>query len=141
MKQLIFLEMLSRVRSSPNLKRKLKIFAIAGAIGFTVISGLVIWVAVSVTRFASHQIQAVNIQQQAETFENRLKTLPAVATMSCWDKAQSLMNLDSWVSRPIAENLNNLKMACLEESAPVCEGKTCQNLKIRMNTAESGEII
>lgn len=136
MKKFIFVEILQRLRSKPQLKRKLKIFAVIGLVGFFVTAGLVIWAGVSAVRFASNQIQAVNIQGQINKLESGWQSLPAITTVSCWNKAQSLMNFESWFTRPVTDNFKNLKVACLE-TKPVCEGNSCHELKIRMNTAES----
>lgn len=135
MKKLILIEIAKRIQSKPNLKRKLKIFAVVGVFGFIVTTGLVIWAGVSAVRFASNEIQLVNVQGELENIKSRWQSLPRIAMVSCWDKAQSLMNYESWATRPVVDNFKNLKIACLEVK-PICEGDSCHEMKKRMNSAE-----
>jgi hypothetical protein len=114
MKKLVFLELLGQIRSRPNFKKKLKLLAVVGGLGLVVISTIVIFVGISVARVATHQLDALNVKGQVENLGARLDSLPAITTASCMKEAQSLMNFESWLTKPIAENFGNLKIACLE---------------------------
>lgn len=125
MKYLILVDILNRLRSKPNFKKKLKIFLIIGSISFVVISGLLIWAGVSAYQFAKMQLQTVNVPQSVEKIETQIKTLPAFNYLSCWNKAQSLMAIELWLSQPIAHNINELKTACLQSLPANCQGPSC----------------
>ena len=141
MKNLIFLEIMNRLRAKPKLKKKLTIFVIVGVIGFFVTSGLVIWAGLSAVRFASNQVQALNMPVQLDRIESGIKSLPTITAMDCWGKTQSLMNLESWVKQPLVDTFRQLKVSCLQEKPSICNGENCQNLKMKMNTAESEAMI
>ncbi len=83
--------------------KKLKIFAIVGLIGLITTSVLMFWGGVYAVRFANDQLKNVSLQ-----------SLPAITTLSCWNKAQSLLNPEPWITKPVADNLNSLKTACLD---------------------------
>lgn len=140
MKKLILIEIAKHIRAKPNLKRKLKVFAVVGVIGFFITTGLVVWAGVSTMRFASQQIQSVNVQGHLKNIESRWLSHPTITMTSCWDKAQSLVNYDSWATSPLVENLYNLKVACLE-AKPTCEGDFCREMKERMNIDGKEQII
>ena len=141
MKNMIPPELLAQLRLTPHLKKKLKVFAIVGAIGFAITSALVVWAGVSLVRLASHQIQAVDVYKHVESLEAKVTSLPTLAAVSCWDKAQSLLTLEPWLTRHITDNFRNLKAACLEAKPPICEGAACQDIKRRLNIAESEQTI
>lgn len=136
MRKIIFLQILNSLRQKPQLKKRLKILAVVGVFGIMIMSALAIWAGVSAVRFASQQYQSVNIQSQLEKVQQGFDSIPALTTVGCLEKAQSLFNFESWLTKPVAENFNRLKIACLEKTPNICEGDQCQNLKNRMNTAE-----
>lgn len=45
-----------------------------------------------------------------ETENNKI---PELAKVDCWTTAKNLMSIGGWFEKPIAENYNNLKSACL----------------------------
>ncbi len=100
----------------------MKKLLVLGIVAIAVISGVIIWGGISLIRFASGHLSTVTVE-------------------SCLNKAQSMMNATSWVTVPVVDNLKDLKTACLEAEAPICEGDVCQNMKQRMSTAESGKRI
>lgn len=125
MKYWMLLEIFNRLKSKPNFKRKFKIFLIIGSITFVMISGLIVWAGVSVYQFAKIQVQAVNVPVSVEKIESQIKTLPGFNFLNCWNKAQNLMSVEVWLSHPMAQNLNELKIACLQSSSTKCEGTSC----------------
>lgn len=40
-----------------------------------------------------------------------IENIPALAKVGCWNKVQGLMNVEVWLEKPIADNLNSLKLA------------------------------
>lgn len=56
------------------------------------------------------------------TFENMkapLEQNPMLAYVGCWIEAQSLMGVQPWLERPIADNLKKLKVAFTAEKGEV----------------------
>lgn len=125
MKQLIISEILKRFKASPRLKRKLKIFLTVAAVGFFVSSALLVWAGVGVVRYVAELAQNKNVSSQVESLETGLRHMPALTKIGCWDKAQSLIGVEPWLEKPIADNFRNLKVACLEAEDPICIGSEC----------------
>lgn len=144
MKQIIFYEILKKLKQKPNLVRKVKAFAVAGGIGFIFASGLLIWAGLSAAgSFASRASQIYGspaTQQHLESLKAEIKGLPKVQPLNCWGKAQSLMAVEPWLARSALENLINLKAACLEEQPFPCEGSDCSQMRQMMKSTEGSLI-
>ncbi|MBP9707835.1 MAG: hypothetical protein KBD78_09325 [Oligoflexales bacterium] len=119
MKQIIFFEILNRLVANPQQRKKIKIVAFVAIFGFFIATGLVIWGGISALRFAGSQLQAVDVQNQVEKIDSKLRALPEVTMETCWIEAQNLLNLDIWLTRPFADNLKDLKVACLDSKQTV----------------------
>lgn len=144
MKQIIFYELIKKLKHRPQLMRKLKIFAVVGIAGFLIAGGLVIWAGASAVGYvASKANQAVHsptTQQHLESLKVEIQSLPKFQALSCWGKAQSLIAVEPWLARPALDNLKNLKVACLEDRPTVCEDHECTQMKKLMHTAEGTTI-
>lgn len=118
MKQILFFEILNKLKDKPKLMRKIKIFAAVGIVGFLITGTLIIWAGVSAMNYvassADQFIQAPFAQSQVENIKTELKDLPQLQAMNCWNKAQSLLAVQPWLERTTIDNLTNLKAACFE---------------------------
>lgn len=144
MKYQIIIELLKSLNNRPDLKRKVKTFALVGVVGLVITLALTIWAGVAVFNFATSKanevIQSIPYQNHIETAKNEIKGLPKIHALNCWTTAQSLMALQPWVERPAVANLMNLKTACLDFSTTVCQGVDCNNLRKTTNEIE-GDLI
>ena len=142
MKREIIFELIHKLKEKPHLMRKLKIFAVIGVVGFLITGGLAIWAGVTAFNYvatkATEAVQSPMAQTHVDNLKAELKNLPKIQALSCWGKAQSLLAVQPWLERPVIDNLINLKVACLEDRAKVCEGTECNNLKEKLNTDEAG---
>lgn len=128
MKETIVFNLLSRIRSTPGLKRKLKVLAIVGVLAVFVSGGLVLWASVAAVRFASNHIADLRVPATLESVDAQLRSLPqTVAALSCWGEAQKMLNLQTWLHVPVADNFKQLRAACLaselRENPSTGEGK------------------
>lgn len=144
MKQTILLELLRNIKTRPKLMRKFKILAMVGAVGVVVTGALVIWAGVFAFNFvatrATELIQSPQTSAHVENLRAQANELPKLQALNCWGKAQSLMAFEPWLQRPALDNLNNLKVACLESEPAVCEGKECAQMNQLRNTHEGRTI-
>ena len=144
MKYQIISEILKNLNSRPDLKRKLKIFALVGGIGFVITLGLTIWAGVAVYNFtktkATEVMQYGSYQQQIETAKNQVINLPKLQVLRCWTQVQNLMLLQPWVDRTVAAILTELKISCLDARPPACEGVDCRNVKQTTDKNEGDSI-
>ncbi len=140
MKKIIFYELMRNLKHKPHLQRKLKIFVAIGIVGFLITGGIVIWAGISAMGYvaakATQVVQSPSAQQHLESLKTEVQALPKIQTLNCWDKAQSLMAVEPWLARPALDNLNDLRVACLEQRPAVCEGHECTQMKKQMHTAE-----
>lgn len=131
MKQVILLEIIRKLKEKPNLRRKFKIFAAVGGVGFFLTGAIAIWAGVSAINYVADKTNVVMQSPQTtahiENIKTELKGL-SFQPLNCWGKAQSLLALEPWLARPALDNLKNLKIACLEATTPVCEGKECSQI-------------
>lgn len=143
MKKTVLLDIISKLRARPDLMRKAKVFVAVGIVGLLVMSGLLIWAGVSTFKFvASKANEVIESPQNAahlKDLKSGIQGFSAVQALGCWDKAISLMAVEPWVVRPALENLENLKVSCLQKVSKVCEGPECVQ-KQQLN-ATKGETI
>ena len=143
MKQVIFFEILRKLKQEPHRMRKVKTFAIIGVIGFVLVGGLAVWAGISAVKLAATSANQViyspstqGYLHKAKSELNQMKFQP----VECWGKAQSLLTVQPWLEKPALDNLKNLKVACLDSKPTVCEGHACEHTKELMNTAEGRAI-
>jgi len=139
MKQDLIYEVIRKLKAKPDLMRKLKIFLAIGIVGLLMTGAIAIWAGVSAFNYVASKTKEVIHSSpalaQVENLKSEAEQLPKFQASSCWGKAQSLLAVEPWLTRPALDNLKNLKVACLEAS-PVCEGGQCTQMKKLMNTAE-----
>lgn len=115
MKSLILLEMLKKLETDRRLRQKLKIFLAAGLVGCLMIGGLVVWGGIAVFKGVASVGTNPVVQEKIMRLEAEIQNAPALAKVGCWETVKSHMNVESWLEKPIAENYNNIKAACLNE--------------------------
>ena len=104
---------LNNLKNSGQFKRKLKLFLGIGCLGFLLIGGLIIWAGVTTVKHVATLGKNVNVQGQIEDLKGNIGKIPAIAKVGCWEKVQSLMNIQVWLEAPLVENITSLKDACL----------------------------
>ncbi len=128
MKHINFSEELRYLKTNFKLNRKLKIFLGAGLAGILMVGALVVWAGIatfkSVASIGTNPVvqekikswNDTNVQEKIVSLETGVKNLPApLIKVDCWTTAQSLMKVEVWIAKPFAENLNSLKIACLNK--------------------------
>lgn len=129
MKKEIVFKILKKIESNKKLKRKLKIFVVAGIFGFFIISALTIWIGFKAVNYVATKTKEAGrapiVQGYVHNINSELKTLSKNQVVSCWDKAQSLIAIQVWIERSAIDNLMDLKVACLENNS-----SSTQNLNI-----------
>jgi hypothetical protein len=112
---------------NPELLRKVKIFAVVGIFGLIVVGGLAIWAGVSALNYlvvsANQVVVSPMAQDQIQNVKTKLQHIQ-FQPLHCWGKAQTLLNVQPWLERPVVDNLKNLKTACLNTKPEVAEGST-----------------
>lgn len=95
-------------------KKKLKIFLGIGCLGILLVGGIIIWAGVATVKHVASIGANVNVLEQVENLKTGVVNLPAIAKVGCWEKMQSLLAVQVWLEKPVAENLQSLKDACLD---------------------------
>lgn len=93
---------------------------------------LAIWAGVSAIGYVADKanivMQAPQTAAQVENLKTELGELN-FQPLNCWGKAQSLLTVEPWLTRPALDNLKNLKVACFETKMPVCDGHECSQIE------------
>ncbi len=115
MKNFDIYHLLKSLANNPALKRKLKIFAIVGAVGLVVTSALAIWAAVATFNFVASYVTPINIPQTIEAARGSIADAPPLLNGGCWNKTKSMLDVATWLEKPIATNLEALREACVSK--------------------------
>lgn len=115
MKSLIILELLKKINTNRQLKQGIKIFIGVGLVGCLIIGGLVVWGGIAAFKAASNIGTNLNVQEKISSLETEVQNMPALVKVGCWSTVKSLMNVEIWLEKPVAENYNNITSACLTE--------------------------
>jgi hypothetical protein len=111
----ILLEQPKNLKSNPQLKRKLKIFLGVGLAGILMVGALVVWAGIATFKSVASIGTNPAVQEKIVGLETGIKNLPALTKVGCWTTAQSLMKVEVWIEKPLIDNLNSLKLACLNK--------------------------
>ena len=112
MSQVDLSETMRRFMANDQLKKKLKVFLGIGCLGILLVGGLIIWAGVATVKHVASVGANVNVQEQVQNLRTGALNLPAIAKVGCWEKAQSLLAVQVWLEKPVAENIQGLKDAC-----------------------------
>lgn len=119
------LELIKNIKTNHQLKRKLKIFLGVSFVGSLMLGALLIWGGVAafktITSFETNPVvqekiinwNNSNAKDKISGLEVEINNLPTLVKVGCWTTSKSLMRLGIWFEKPIDENFNNLKSACL----------------------------
>lgn len=122
---------------------KLKVILPIVIVGVVLTAGVAVWATFSMVSYAfstanqivtspaaQNQIQGLKTQFQATHFQ----------PVSCWYHTQSLLAVQPWVERTVAENLMSLKVECFKAVAQDCEGPQCQSTDQQTPTTNGEQI-
>lgn len=139
MKSSIWFKIINKVKSKPELKRKVKIFSAISLVGVLFVSAMTIWAGISAYKYIATSVNqgmtSSTVQTEVQNLQTELKQIQ-FQPISCWNKAQSLFAVQPWIERTLLDNLQNLKIACLDDNPIICEGHDCNQMKQNMNTAK-----
>lgn len=103
---------INNFKANDHFKRKLKIFLGIGCLGMVLLGGVVLWAGFTAVHQVAKIGSNVNIEKQINNIEGEISEIPAIVKVGCWDKVQSLMNIQVWLETPLGENITSLKDAC-----------------------------
>lgn len=112
MKHYLLMEFLKTLQRRPDLKKKLKVFAIVGVIGFFLLGAVTLyvgWVGVKYVAQVATQVQPL---EQMGNLQSEVEKLPGVEIAGCWGAAQEVLSLESLLNRSLAEKFQTLKTGC-----------------------------
>ncbi len=115
MKLLLLHEMLEKLKTNRRLRRKLKIFLAAGLFGCFMVGALVVWGGIAAFKGVASIGANPVVKEKILNLEAEIQNAPALVKVGCWGTVKSLINIESWLEKPIAENYNSIKSACLNE--------------------------
>jgi len=119
------LELYYKLKSRPDLMKKFKVFALVATVSFLLIGSLAIWAGISAIKYVASSttqiIDSPSTKIHVEQLKTELNNLPNVQALNCWGKIQRLLAVQPWLERPVLVNLNNLKIACFEQTPVDCE--------------------
>lgn len=103
-----------KFKASEQIRRKFKFFLGAGLAGLLLAGALIIWAGVAAIKHVARLGASANAQEQARDLKTEIPDIPALARVGCRDKAQSLLNVEAWLERPVAANVQGLQEACVK---------------------------
>ena len=115
MKNIILLELLKKLKTNHQLKRKLKIFLGIGLVGAIMVGALVVWAGIATFKSVASLATNPNVQEKVLNLETEIQNLPAMAKVGCWTAAQGLLEVEVWLEKPLIDNFNSIKLACLNK--------------------------
>ena len=116
MKNLILVEFLRRLQTTPSLKKKLKIFVGVALVGLVLSGGLALYLGVVGVKYVASIGSNVDVARHAQVLKSKVEGIPAIAKVECLETVQGLMNIERLLSVPLMDNFQTLKRACFEES-------------------------
>lgn len=115
MKHLLLIEILRKFGTNPQLRRKLKIVFAVVFVCCLATGTLVIWGGISAFKSIAAIGTSPVVQEKILRLETTIENAPALVQTGCWETVKSLMNVEVWIEKPIAESYSKVKSACLNE--------------------------
>ncbi len=112
MNHTLLVELLGKLKSKSQLKRKFKIFLGFGLVGTILVGAIVVWASIATFKSVANIGTNPTVQAKVLKLETEIQNLPALAKGDCWTTAQNLLAFQVWLEKPIAENINTLTTAC-----------------------------
>ena len=129
MKEHFLREIVYQIKSRPNLKKKIKFFLLVSVAGVIVTTALLVWAAFSFLGHVNTKLQSANLKDTVQSLQTNTQQLTQINLVSCWGQAQNMINVETWMTKPVAENLQILKSACWQNTVSPCEGLDCNQKK------------
>jgi hypothetical protein len=101
---------------------------------FTV-AGLLIWGLVATYNYVTQIKPVAAIEQNVQLVKNATQQLPQLSLVSCFNKAQILLNSFDWLQTPLQQTLENLKSACIASPPPSWQDE--ENLEIKKSESKT----
>ncbi len=115
MKKLILAGILKKLNENFPFKRRLKIFFGLSLGGILLLGCIIVWAGITTVQKITDFGARYDVQEQVRNIRAEVTKTPAMAKAGCWQKIQDLITIQIWLEKPVAENINNLKTACLEK--------------------------
>ncbi len=93
--------------------RKLKIFLGVGFVGIIMIGALVIWAGIATIKGVANLAEEARVSDKVISLQKEMENIAMLPKVDCWNTVQGLLNVEIWLESPIAENLQSLKLACM----------------------------
>ncbi len=137
MKLPMLTEITDRIKSSPKLRFKLKIFAGLFVCLVLALGGLALWAAIGAVNYVGKVLPSADVIKESVTrAETEVLKLPVAVgslnTSACWEQAKRSANLRSLIEKPLAEHFQSMKLACYRptnESRQTAPNATETNLR------------
>lgn len=136
----IILSILNRFKYEPRFRKRILSLLVLCTIGIFIIFGFGVWGVVNIYQGVKNYSTNSDNQAQISDIKREIGVISKVKTLSCLDKAQSLIDFRPWLENPISKNLYDLKNACFEKKINECINPECQNKKPSNEVGESKNI-
>jgi hypothetical protein len=123
------------------MRKKLKWIIIIGSTGLLVTLTLSIWAFFSLISFGKDKILSLNLNDQAQIIESQVRSFSGLKPLECWNKIQSLSQIELLLEKPIASTFDQLVSACLSGRAPNCTDLDCEKTDSKNEPPLDKEII
>lgn len=92
--------------------RKFKIFFGIGLSGILILFAIIVMAGVTGVKQVVSLGNDPQLKEKVRHITGEINNIPSLAKVGCWDKVQGFLNVEVWIEKPIADNLNSLKLAC-----------------------------
>jgi len=97
-------------------KGSVKVVLGLGCLGVVVLAGLVIWGGIATFKGVAGLAKDAELSPKVAEVSETLKKVAVLPAEGCWDAAQRLLDVQVWLEKPISENVNSLKLACISST-------------------------
>ena len=96
-------------------------------VGLFLLGALAFWGGSAAYRGAVQLSESSVVKNSLQTVNKKIQQVTVVNGVTCLDRAQSLLNLNSWIASPIGQNITSLKVACLGTPTEACKDAECMH--------------
>ncbi len=121
MKKILIDEIFRTLKTKSQLHKKLKFFLVIALVALVFIGSFTLYLGVVGVRYLASVGQEINIAEQTHILKDKVQSLPKSIQPTCLTAAQSMLSLEKLTQKPLIENVQELKTACLsgEESKEI----------------------
>ncbi len=116
MKKLFILEIINKLKTKPHIYKKLKIFAVIGIVGILTLGTITIYLGVLGARYVASLSSDIYTTENAEKLKSKIGDLPTLTKSNCIATAQSFLNLETLLNKPMSDNFQLLKKSCFDST-------------------------